>query len=85
MSDVLDRTATIEVGAALGAAGDAVHRLAGAELWELGNGELTGAVQELHRLACRAQAQMLRMVAEVDVRGADQRMIAKAIGTYKVG
>jgi len=82
MSDVLDRTATTEVGAALGAAGDAVDRLAGAELWELGNGELTGAVQELHRLACRAQAQMSRMVAEVDVRGAAVELGAPSTASW---
>ena len=70
MSDVLDRTDTTAVAAALGAAEEALGGLAGAELWGLGNQELTGAAQELHRLGCQVQAQLMRLVAEVDVRGA---------------
>ena len=70
MSDVLDRSASTDVGVALAAAAEGLDQLAGAELWGLSGGELTGAVLELHRLECRVQAEKLRLVAEVDVRGA---------------
>jgi hypothetical protein len=82
MSDVLDRTAGTEVGVALGAVGDGLDQLAGAELWGLCGGELTGAVLELHRLACRVQAQMLRLVAEVDVRGAAVELGAPSTASW---
>ena len=70
MSEVLDPPVTCAVADALRGLDDALDSLAGAELWGLGNQALTGAVQELHRLQCRAQAASARLVAEVDVRGA---------------
>ena len=82
MSDVLDRTASTEVGAALGAVEQALDGLAGAELWGLGNQELTGAALELHRLSCRVQAQLLRLVAEVDVRGAAVELGAPSTASW---
>jgi hypothetical protein len=82
MSDVLDPTATTSVGVALGAAGQALDELAGAELWALSGGELTGAVVELHRLECRVQAQLSRLVAEVDVRGAAVELGAPSTASW---
>ena len=82
MSDVLDRTASTEVGAALGAVADGLDHLAGAQLWGLSSGDLTGAVMELHRLACRVQAEMSRLVAEVDVRGAAVELGAPSTASW---
>ncbi len=82
MSDVLDRTASTEVGVALGAVGDGLDQLAGTALWGLSSGELTGAVVELHRVACRVQAEMSRLVAEVDVRGAAVELGAPSTASW---
>ncbi len=82
MSDVLDRTASTDVGVALAAAAEGLDQLAGAELWGLSGGELTGAVLELHRLECRVQAEKLRLVAEVDVRGAAVELGAPSTASW---
>jgi Domain of unknown function (DUF222) len=70
MSDVLDRPATESLSVALAEIDAAIERLAAVETWALDGQELTGAVQELHRLQSRMSAQSSRLVAEVDVRGA---------------
>src|SRR5215210_1652187 len=82
MSDVMDRTGITPVAAALGAAADGLDRLASAELWGLSGGELTGAVVELHRLECRVQAEKMRLIAEVDVRGAAVELGAPSTASW---
>ena len=84
MSEVLDPPVTTAVADALVALGDALDGLAAAELWGLDGQALTGAVQQLHRLQCRAQAQSARLVAEVDVRGAALELGAPSTAAWLI-
>ena len=84
MSDLFDRTTATPVAAAMAAIDAALDSLAGAELWGLDGQPLTGAVQELHRLQCRAQAVTSRLVAEVDVRGAATELGATSTAAWLI-
>ena len=84
MSDVLDRTTATSVATALAALGDALDALEAAELWGLEGQNLTGAVQELNRLQCRAQAATSRLVAEVDVRGVASELGATSTAAWLI-
>ena len=84
MSEVLNPPVTIAVDDALSAVEAALDSLAGAELWGLDGQELTGAVQELHRLQCRAQALSARLVAEVDVRGVATELGATSTAAWLI-
>ena len=84
MSDLLDRTGTTPVAAALAALDETLDELGQADVWGLGNQELLGAAQELHRLGCRVQAQLSRLVAEVDTRGAAVELGAPSTGSWLI-
>ena len=84
MSDLLDRTDTTAVAAAVAAADECLDELGRAELWSLGNQELTGAAQDLHRVVCRAQAELVRLVAEVDARGAAVELGAPSTASWLI-
>jgi len=84
MSEVLNPPVTTAVDDALHALDDALDRLAAAGLCGLGNQELTGAVQSLHRVACIAQAQSARLVAEVDARAAATELGATSTAAWLI-
>ncbi|MGH8894413.1 MAG: DUF222 domain-containing protein, partial [Actinomycetes bacterium] len=70
MSEVLDPPLTDPVTAALDHFATALDELADAELWTLSSAQLLEATAELHRLQCRGDASLHRLVREVDARGA---------------
>ncbi|MGH8938404.1 MAG: hypothetical protein ACRDV2_03535, partial [Actinomycetes bacterium] len=64
MSEVLDPPLTDPVTAALGELSVLLDRLADAELWTLSSAQLLEATAELHRLQCRGDASLHRLVRE---------------------
>lgn len=70
MSEVLDPPVVHPLTAALDLIDAALDEVGDAELWGLSGPELLDTVERLHRLGCRGDAQLHRLVREVDARGA---------------
>src|SRR4028119_2531371 len=58
------------MSAALGVMANALDDVLDAPVWPLSAGELMDSAKELHRRRCAVDAAMLRLVREVDSRGA---------------
>ncbi len=70
MSEVLDPPVVHPLTAALDVIDAALDGIGSQELWGLSGPELLDTVVRLHRLGCRGDAQLHRLVREVDARGA---------------
>ena len=84
MTDLLDTTGAPPGVAALDLVREGVDALASTELWQLGNDDLRATLLELHRLQRRAQAEALRVLREVDHRGAALELGATSTSAWLV-